>query len=510
MAVGRSKRRPECRRLHLVRVALAALIATVGTLAAPAAWAQTADDVELTVHLDAAASRDEAPSGDVTIEFSDASTREPVVSYVVEASTEEQGFVVAVPLLESRSGWFVRARSPGWWGPTAYVDPDARDVELTLVPEGVVRFVVDGTDTGVDLLRTGQVWIAGRVGNRGVRLDRGVYGGPCEVDREPDRRDVLIFCPFARDETVDLRVRLGPFLPLLESDVTIAADLDLGFVEPVRGAVVTGSLPSGDGSSRRFGLLQPDTWSFAWSAWTDSGGFFAFEGLSPGAYELRLAGSDGDGGPVRIEALTDQIDLGQLVSAAGNVLAVSFLVPSGVDLDDIRPEVWEATLGPDGAVEDRGRRFEFEERGRDGSFLWRGLPTGDYEVGVEDNRGNRWHHEVILDVVVRAEGLGMNGWRFDVRDGVPVEVDLLADRGSLRVPRGQDGLHFRGARLYTPGGASILIGALAAINDRGQIQEDSDEAIVNDLAPGTYSYCPKDNACTRIDILPWAEARIRD
>ena len=96
------------------------------------------------------------------------------------------------------------------------------------------------------------------------------------------------------------------------------------------------------------------------------------------------------------------------------------------------------------------------------------------------------------------------------RDGVPVEVDLLADRGSLRVPRGQDGLHFRGARLYTPGGASILIGALAAINDRGQIQEDSDEAIVNDLAPGTYSYCPKDNACTRIDILPWAEARIRD
>ncbi len=790
MEAGRSKRRPERRRLRLAHVALAALIAAVAALPPPAAWAQAGDDVELTVRLGAIVSSDEAPSGDVIIEFSDASTREPVASYVVEASTEEQGFVVAVPLLESRSGWFVRARSPGWWGPTAYVDPDARDVELTFVPEGVVRFVVDGTDTGVDLLRTGQVWIAGRVGNRGVRLDRGVYGGPCEVDREPDRRDVLIFCPFARDETVDLRVRLGPFLPLLESDVTIAADLDLGLVEPVRGAVVTGSLPSGDGSSHRFGLLQPDTWSFAWSAWTDSGGFFAFEGLSPGAYELRLAGSDGDGWPVRIEALTDQIDLGQLVSAAANVLAVSFLVPSGVDLDDIRPEVWEATLGPDGAVEDRGRRFEFEERGRDGSFLWRGLPTGDYEVGVEDNRGNRWHHEVIrffgqdhhyieldavplvgrielggeplenvmvwfggmygfervsfrsreegrfsgflpregywpvevtpppdcdpcdgswdgdgwgdfdsseisgggffeieadsdgiarieialsaaalsgrvvrrnressqlepvagarvwvravselagerhdsrlpeswrrrtdasgtfevtglpewrysvhaeawvderelqsvplrievvgddriedlelrlvdqrlvtvvvrsggvplagaqtfvlypagsglargnsytrgagtashylpsdvevVDVVVRAEGVGMKGWSYDVSDGAAIEIDLLADRGSLRVPKWQGGpgpeesLFFRDARLYTPGGAAIRIGTLAAVNDRGQIQEDGDEAIVRDLAPGTYRYCPRDDVCTRVDILPWAEARVRE
>ncbi len=767
-----------------------ALAVTLAILASTVVAAQPGDQVELSVRLDAVVSGDEAPSGDVTIEFSDASTREPVASWVVEASAEEQSFAVAVPLLESRSGWFAWARSSGWWGPTAYVEPDASEVELTLVPEGTVRFAVDGTDTGVDLLRTGQVWIAGRVASRGVRLDRGVYGGPCDVDREPDRREVLIFCPFARDETVDLRVRLGPFLPLLQSDVTISADLDLGLVEPVRGAVVTGSLPSADGSSRRFGLLQPNAWALAWSAWTDFGGVFTFEGLSPGAYELRLAGSDGDGWPVRIESLTDRIDLGQLVSAAGNVLAISFLVPSGVDLDDIRPEVWEATLGPDGEVEERGRRFEFEERGSDGSFLWRGLPAGDYEVGVEDNRGNRWHHEVVrffgqdhhyvefdavplfgrierggrplenvmvwfggmygfervsfrsreegrfngflpregywpvevtpppdcdpcegswdgdgwgdfdsseindagifeieadshgiarveislsagalagrvvmrdresgalepvagarvwvfaagevageqqgplqpgswrgrtdasgafevtglsewnysihaeayvderklqsaplqvqlrdderiedvelrladqrlvtvvvrsggvpvagaqtfvlhppgsgtaransysdgageathylsmdaeyVDVVVRAEGLGMNGWRFDVRDGVPIEVDLSADRGSLRVPKRQDGpgsqesLFFRDARLYTPGGASIRIGTLAAVNDRGQIQEDGDEAIVNDLAPGTYSYCLKDDACTRIDILPWGESRLRD
>jgi len=84
------------------------------------------------------------------------------------------------------------------------------------------------------------------------------------------------------------------------------------------------------------------------------------------------------------------------------------------------------------------------------------------------------------------------------------------------VPKWQDGLgseetlFFRRARLITPGGAAIRIDTLAAVNDRGQIQEDGDDAIVHDLAPGTYWYCLKDDACTRVDILPWAEARVRD
>ena len=122
----------------------------------------------------------------------------------------------------------------------------------------------------------------------------------------------------------------------------------------------------------------------------------------------------------------------------------------------------------------------------------------------------------IVDVVVRAEGLGMIGWRFEVRDGEPLEVDLTADRGSLRVPRFQDdldsrsALHFWDARLVTPGGASIRIGTLAAINDRGQIREDGDEAIVGDLTPGTYSYCPRDSACNTVDIVPWGESRVRE
>ena len=766
-------------RQSLLAVALTILLFTV---AAPhcVALAQTAGEVEMTVHLGAVASRDEAPTGDVTIEFTEASTRVPVASHTVEASSDEQILQVTVPALESQSGWFASARSPGWWSSTAYIAPDEREVSLTLVPEGVVHFAVDGTDKGVDLLRTGHVWIAGEVGNRGVRLERGLYGGPCEVDREPDRREVLIACPFARDETVDLRVRLGLFLPVLRSEVTVTAGTDLGLVEPVRGAVVTGSMGSNDGASHRFGMRQRDAYgAFGWSSWTDGGGVFMFEGLSPGAYELRLAGSDGDSWPVRIESLSDRIDLGQLESAAGNLLTVSFLVPSVLEIGDLKPTVWAATLGPDGEVESRSRMFEFDERGTDGSFLWRGLPAGDYEVGVEDNRGNRWHHEVVsffghdrytveldavplvgrierggeplenvmvwfggmygfervsfrsreegrfsgllpregfwpvevtpapdcdpcegswdldgwgdfdsseisgggnfeieadsdgiarvaidlaagavngrvlrrnvesgllepvpgarvwvwavaevagerhdhrlpgswrrktdasgrfeitglpeweygisaetwvddrelksrelrlhvasadriedlellldnlrpvsivvrsggvpvsgaqmfvlfpagtpnvesgeytddsgvaslwlpmgaevIDVVVRREGLGMIGWRFEVRDEAPLEVKMSPDRGDLRVPGSWD------AWLVTPGGVSVKIGrTLAAVNDRGQIRTDGDEFVVRDLAPGTYSYCSPNGVCSRVEVVPWAESRVRE
>ncbi len=764
---------------RMTSLAFLILVAAVAAPLQPTAWAQTADEVDLTVHLAAIASREEAPSGDVTIEFTEASTREPVASYVVEASSDERTLEVTVPALESRSGWFAAARSPGWWSSTAYIAPDAREVSLTLVPEGVVRFAIDGTDKGVDLLRTGQVWIGGRVGSRGVRLERRIYGGPCEVDREPDRREVLVACPFARDETVDLRVRLGLFLPLLRSEVTVTADTDLGLIEPVRGAVVTGSVASADGSSHRFALLQKDApLAFGWSGWTDPGGVFVFEGLAPGAYELRIRASDGDSWPARIESLSDHIDLGPLVSAAANLLAVSFVSPSAFEIGGLKPRVVAATLGPDGDVEARGRRFEAEERGTDGAFVWRGLAVGDYEVWVEDNRGNRWHREVVhffghdrfyveldavplvgrierggeplenvmvwfgglwgidrvsfrsreegrfsgllpkegfwpvavtpapacdpcegdwntnnwdgfdshvvdsfgffeieadsdgvarvrldipaagvggrvvrvdlvngtvepvadvrvrvsavleadgeqrapelpsswlrrtdalgrfeitgltegeyrasaeawldervlespaqrfrvagndpiedlelrlndqrrvtvvvrsggvpvagaqtfilhpagttrvrsngttrgdgtvphwlpleaevVDVVVRAEGFGMSGWRFDVSDGAPIEIEMSPDRGSLRVP------NYWNAWLVTPVGASIRMSSLVATDNKGRVRRDGDEYVVTDLAPGTYSYCTEDGACSTVDVVPWAESRVRE
>ena len=766
-------------RPRLLRVVLAALTAALAMLSSSVAEAQPAADIELTVHLSAAATPDEAPAGGVTVHFVDAATRAPVTSYVVQAEPPEQTLQVTVPALESRSGWLLWARSEGWWSPAAFIPWDEREGSLTLVPEGMVRFAVDGTDTAVDFLETGKVWIDGRVDRRRSRLDRGLYGGPCEVDREPDRREVLIACPFARDEEVELRVRLGPFLPLLRSEVTIEADTDLGLVEPVRGGSVTASLPSPDGARHQFRLRQRDGYgAFGWVAWTDSGGAFTFEGLAPAAYELGLAGSDGDSWPVRIDSLSDQIDLGQLVSSAGNRLEISFTATGGVEIDSLRPSVYAATIGPDGEVEERLRSFDFDVRGSQGAYVWRGIPAGDYELWVEDNRGNRLHHEVVrffgqdhhyveldavpligriqrggepledavvwfggmygfervsfrsreegrfsgflpregywpaevtpapdcdpcegswdrdgwgdfdsseissagileieadsdgiarveidlpagtvsgrvvrrsaetgviepiagarvwvhavaevagerhdqllpsswrrrtdatgafevtglpeweytiyaesyiderevqsrplrvrlfrdervddlelelaeqrlitvvvrsggvplagaqtfvlhpagsgrtranshtggvgtadhylppdvevVDVVVRAGEIGMNGWSVDVRDGTPIEIDLSTDRGSLRVPNSRDAL------LVTPGGATIRIGTLLAVNNKGHVRTDGDEYVVTDLAPGTYSYCPPDSACSTVDVFPWAESRVRE
>ncbi len=309
-------------RQSLLAVALTILLFTV---AAPhcVAVAQTAGEVEMTVHLGAVASRDEAPTGDVTIEFTEASTRVPVASYTVEGAAEELSFQVTVPATEVRSGWFASARTEGWWSSTAYIAPDDLEVSLALVPEGVVRFAIDGTDRGVDRLRTGHVWIAGRVGNRGVRLERGLYGGPCEVDREP-------------------------------------------------------------AGTRR----------------VDSNG-----------------NTDGSG---------------------------------------VAPH-------------------------------W--LPM----------------EAEIVDVVVRADGLGMVGWRFEIRDDAPIEVEMSPDRGALRVPDSW------AAWLVTPGGALVDVGdTLAAIADRGQVRLDGDEFVVGDLAPGTYSYCLPEGVCTRVDIVPWAESRVRE
>ena len=762
----------------LFQAASPALAFVVASSPVSTASAQPAADIELTVRLSAVVTPEEAPAGDVTIHFVDAATRAPVTSHVVQAAPPEQTLQVTVPALESRSGWLLRARSEGWWSPAAFIPWDEREASLTLVPEGVVRFAVDGTDTAVDFLETGKVWIDGRVDRRRSRLDRGLYGGPCEVDREPDRREVLIACPFARDEEVELRVRLGPFLPLLRSEVTVETDMDLGLVEPVRGGSVTASLASPDGARHQFRLRQRDGYgALGWVAWTDSGGVFTFEGLSPAAYELGLAGSDGDSWPVRIDSLSDRIDLGQLVSSAGNLLTVSFLMPSVLEID-LKPRVGSVTLGPDGEVEQRERRFEFHDRGNDGSFLWRGLPPGDYEVAIEDDRGNRWGHEAlqffgqdhhyveldavplvgriqrggepledamvwfggmwgferisfrsreegrfggllpregywpvevtpapgcdpcegdwrsdgwdgfddrevndagifeveadsdgiarveidlpagtvtgrvvrrsagsgvlepiagarvwvhavgevagerhdhllpsswrrrtdaagafevtglpeweytiyaesyiderkvqsrplrvrllrdervddlelelaeqrlitvvvrsggvalagaqtfvlrptgsgralanrhtrgagtadhylppdveVVDVVVRAKEIGMNGWSFDVRDGTSIEIDVSTDRGSLRVPK------LRDAVLVTPGGATIRIGTLFAVDNKGQVRSDGDEYVVTDLAPGTYSYCLPDGACSTVDVFPWAESRVRE
>ena len=107
-----------------------------------------------------------------------------------------------------------------------------------------------------------------------------------------------------------------------------------------------------------------------------------------------------------------------------------------------------------------------------------------------------------VDVVARADGLGIGGWRFDVKDGAPTVVEMLPERGALRVPdRWQ-------AVLVSPGGVSIPVFILAGINDYGQVQTDGDEYVIRDLAPGTWQWCSAPGACSTIDVLPWAESTV--
>jgi hypothetical protein len=210
---------------------------------------------------------------------------------------------------------------------------------------------------------------------------------------------------------------------VLRSGLTVGSTTDIGFIEPVRGAAVSGSMYSDHGARHRLGLRRPDApMAMAWSAWTDSAGTFTFEGLPPGDYVVGLLGSDGDEWPVRIDSLADRIDLGHLSSAAGNLLSVGFGLPVGMEAERLAPVVRPVTLGPDGTVESGGRRVSPDER-LGVEFLWRGLPPGDYEVDLADDQGNRWQREIVA---------------FRGQDRHWVDLDVVALTG--RIARGGEPL----------------------------------------------------------------------
>ncbi len=383
-----------------------------------AAGVAASETAEVEVLLDIRGQRQGALPEEVVVYAADPATREPLTSHAVAPVSGGRRVLLALPA--RREGWLLWARTAGWWGPVRHVEAERSAASLVLVPRGVVRFALHGVDRAVDRFRPGDVWIVGRVDGGDSGLKQGVYGGPCAVDREPSRREVLIVCPFAVGARADVRVGLGPFLPVLRSDVTVAVDTDLGPVEPVRGAAVTGHLASVDGSSRVFRLRQRRApRAFSWSAWTDSSGVFRFEGLSPGTYELRLSGA-AESWPVRLESLSESLDLGRLSSATGNVLAMTFMAPLGIEVDRLRPVVQRVQPGIGDEVESRGGRHEPDARSADGAFVWRGLPAGDYRVDVFDDRGGRW----------RREALRFHGGR----DHHYVELDAVALEG--RIERG--------------------------------------------------------------------------
>jgi len=370
------------------------VVAVLAFAGSPLAAQEPADN-EVDIELTFAWLEGDPQPGDVTIDFADPPTRETVESWSAPGSGASRRVVVTAPEMGSGAGWVVMARAPGWWSPAVYLARGEREASLKLVPQGVVRFTLLGTDRAVGQLRSGMVWIDGSVWPGGRRLGRGIHGGPCEVDSTPERRDVLVACPFALGEEVDLRIRLGPLLPVLRSDFLVEEDTDLGLIEPVPGASVTGSLAGGEATPRRFTLEHDAYWAVPWTAWTEGGGF-RFEGLAPGNYELQLAGAEGDVWPVRIESLTDWIDLGQLASAAANELRVSFSVPAAMDGVSLRPTMYPAELHPDGTPDrDFGRPLEPTGSEADGSFLWQGLPAGDYVVAAGDSRGNLLQEETL-------------------------------------------------------------------------------------------------------------------
>ena len=389
------------------------VVALALALSVVAAAASATETAEVEVFLDVRGQDGGALPEEATVYAADPATREPLISWAA-APAQDRPVVLALPV--QQAGWLLWARAPGWWGPARYVGAKERTATLVLAPQGVVRFALHAVDRAVDDLQPGGVWIDGRVHTGGQGLGRGVHGGPCEVDREQSRREVSIVCPFALGARADIRVRLGPFLPLLRSDLTVDVDADLGLVEPVRGAAVTGHLASVDAAARVLGLRQPRApRTFPWSAWTDSSGIFRFEGLSPGNYELRLAGSS-DSWPVRVESLSGSVDLGQLSSSAGTVLETTFGVPFGMESHRLRPVVRAVTFGAGDEVDSRGRRHGPDSRLSDGSFVWRGLPVGDYELEVADSQGNRWRREVF---------------RFHGEDRRHVELDAVALVGRI-------------------------------------------------------------------------------
>ena len=363
-------------------LAVGVLLAAAGALG---------EEVTIELQVEARALASEVAPHPVDIELAVAATREVVWR---ETLHEVPGSVtVTVPA--TSSGWSARAEAPGWWAPTAEVLPDARDVVLSLVPMGLIRLQLDGSDVGVESLNDTNVRIFGRIWNRGKRLNRGVYGGPCAVDVEAGRRDVRIACPFALGEKADLQVSLGPFLPWARTGVTVDEDDSPVTATPVRGASVAGVVRGSGAGKELLVALAPRTGALSRTVWTDARGGFLFEGVGEGTYDLFLRQSPRDRWTVSVDSHLEQIDVGELVSANENRFSVEIVAPSA--FIEAVVGVRASRLPPAGTGVRRqvGPAVAAEPSQSGSLFAWAGLPAGRYRVFVDGPWGNRWHSEVV-------------------------------------------------------------------------------------------------------------------
>ncbi|MXW02474.1 MAG: carboxypeptidase regulatory-like domain-containing protein [Holophagales bacterium] len=364
------------------------VVSALVVAAAVPAYRPLIAQVAVSVQVDANLLPGEATPEQAEVVLALAPTREVVGRYTVNGLP---GSVTAsVP--HSDNGWIAQVSAPGWWAPAVRLTSDSPEASLALVPEGLLRFRLEGADVGVEMLDSASVRVFGRVWRQGTRLARGIHGGACEVDLDRDDRDVSVTCPFALAETADIKVLLGPFLAWARPGVVVAEDTDFGTFVPVLGASVSGRIRGTIGQGPFLLALSPRNGSFPVTTWTDEQGVFLFEGVAAGAYDLNLESSPQDRWAVRVESLQDQIDLGEIVSASANRFSVDFSVPPAI-VDELVVKARPVTLREDGAPELRLFGEHLAKRAYDGSsvFIWSGIPGGPYYVSAEGSWGNRWY-----------------------------------------------------------------------------------------------------------------------
>ena len=374
-----------------------------------------------------------------TFQILDPITRQEIASWNRPYNVALDGFQVDTPA--SGRGVVVRATVAGAWSPSVYLAPGNTNLKpFLLVPERKIVLRIRSSDRAVERLGDESLYVVGRVwspadrvavsspnlqdgqpkatvGGRG--LPSGLYRGPCDGEWTEDETEFIVTCPFAAGQTAQLRVWLGPFQAWTTTLSNASGDLVFDLDEPALGATVTGRL--GGESEERVWLAAIDG-RISPATWTDQTGFFELEGLSPGRFDLRLVGSPLNGWPVYVENLGDRVDLGDLQSAASNRLTVELRSSSGAAVTDLAVSATKVELSELDEVVRYGRQFDSELLD-DGLFTWRGLPEGDYLLGVSSEQGDRYRSELV---------------RFLGMDHVVLDLDLVPLEGVVR--RGRDGL----------------------------------------------------------------------
>lgn len=250
---------------------------------------------------------------------------------------------------------------------------------------------------------------------------------------------------------------------------------ETGAIEPVEGAFVwvMSESPFVGGADD---VLPPRQWRRA----TDAGGRFEIGGLPDGQY---VVWADAWLGERKYESGEDRF----LVTGRDPV--------GSLDLRLEHRQPFTVVVRSGGVPVAGAQTFVYvpgNDRGAHSQSLTDGTGTAEHSL----------QEATEVDVLVRAEGLGMVGWRFDVHDGASVTIEMLPDRGTLRVPNRWQ------ASLVTPGGVSIPVFVLEGIRDYGQVLSEDDGFVIRDLAPGTWMWCSSPGRCSAADVQPWAETSV--